>query len=286
MEEKKYYWIKLRTDFFNQETMDFLLSQKNGCEYVVLYQMLCLQTANTDGRLINQIGEVIVPFNVEKIVRDTKYFDYDTVVVALELYKQIGLIYVEEDGNLRITDIERMVGTESASRAAIKKREQRLKKKIQEGTQKGTNCLIENRDKRLDIRDKILDNKIIDSSSIVYAKQVLSNIFDYYQEQIGTLTPRQYEILDSYNKDIPEELIKIAINKTSDSGANNFRYMESILKEWKQKGYKSIGDIENEIKNTNKKGSPEWFDKYENLEIEQVNDEELKELENEMSIFN
>ena len=280
MEEKKYYWIKLRTDFFNQETMDFLLSQKNGCEYVVLYQMLCLQTANTDGRLINQIGEVIVPFNVEKIVRDTKYFDYDTVVVALELYKQIGLIYVEEDGNLRITDIERMVGTESASRAAIKKREQRLKKKIQEGTQKGTKCLIENRDKRLDIRDKRLDNKIIDSSSIE------ETIYDYYQEQIGTLTPRQYEILDSYNKDIPEELIKIAINKTSDSGANNFRYMESILKEWKQKCYKSIGDVENEIKNTNKKGSPEWFDKYENLEIEQVSDKELKELENEMSIFN
>ena len=246
MENKKYYWIKLRTDFFNQETMDFLLSQKNGCEYVVLYQMLCLQTANTDGRLINQIGEVIVPFNVEKIVRDTKYFDYDTVVVALELYKQIGLIYIEEDGNLRITDIERMVGTESASRAAIKKREQRLKKKIQEGTQKGTKCLIENRDKRLDIRD--IDNKIIDSSSI----------YDYYQNEIGTLTSRQYEILDNYCNDIPEELIKIAINKTSDSGANNFRYMESILKEWKQKGYKSLGDIENEIKTTNKKDEDYW----------------------------
>lgn len=245
MEEKKYYWIKLRTDFFNQETMDFLLSQKNGCEYVVLYQMLCLQTANTDGRLINQIGEMIVPFNVEKIVRDTKYFDYDTVVVALELYKQIGLIYVEEDGNLRITDIERMVGTESASRAAIKKREQRLKKKIQEGTQKGTNCLIEYRDKRLDIRD--IDNKIIDSSSI----------YDYYQNEIGTLTPRQYEILNNYCNDIPEELIKIAINKTSDSGANNFRYMESILKEWKQKGYKTIGDVENEIKNN---GEEDYWD--------------------------
>lgn len=51
---KKYYWIKLRTDFFNQETIDFLLSQQNGCEYVVLYQMLCLQTANTGGSLINQ----------------------------------------------------------------------------------------------------------------------------------------------------------------------------------------------------------------------------------------
>ena len=88
------------------------------------------------------------------------------------------------------------------------------------------------------------ENSIEECSS-----SIEETIYDYYQNEIGTLTPRQYEILDNYNKDIPEELIKIAINKTSDSGANNFRYMESILKEWKQKGYKSLGDIENEIKN-------------------------------------
>ena len=241
MEEKKYYWIKLRTDFFNQETMDFLLSQKNGCEYVVLYQMLCLQTANTDGRLVNQVGEMIVPFNVEKIVRDTKYFDYDTVVVALELYKQIGLIYTEDDGNLKISGLTDMVGSET--KWAEKKRLYREKQKML-GQQKDI-VLQENRDKRLDIRD--IDNKIIDSSSI----------FDYYQNEIGTLTPRQYEILNNYCNDIPEELIKIAINKTSDSGANNFRYMESILKEWKQKGYKTIGDVENEIKNN---GEEDYWD--------------------------
>lgn len=42
---KKYYWIKLKTDFFNLAEIDFLLGQENGCQYIVLYQMLCLQTA-------------------------------------------------------------------------------------------------------------------------------------------------------------------------------------------------------------------------------------------------
>ena len=28
---KKYYWIKLKTDFFNISEIDFLLSQENGC---------------------------------------------------------------------------------------------------------------------------------------------------------------------------------------------------------------------------------------------------------------
>lgn len=159
MSENKYYWIKLRTDFFNQETIDFLLSQTNGCQYVVLYQMLCLKTANTNGSFVNQIGEVIVPYDVEKILRDTKHFDYDTIVVALELFKKLGLVYVEENGNLRISEIERMVGTESATREAIKKREQRLKKKM--GTQKGTNCLIENRYKILDIKEIYKEKSLV-----------------------------------------------------------------------------------------------------------------------------
>ena len=72
-DNKKFYWIKLKTDFFNQETIDFLMSQQNGCQYVVLYQMLCLNTANNGGNLSTKIGEMIVPYDVNKIVRDTKY---------------------------------------------------------------------------------------------------------------------------------------------------------------------------------------------------------------------
>lgn len=160
MENKRYYWIKLKTDFFNQDTIDFLLSQNNGCEYVVLYQMLCLKTANTNGFLVTNINEIIVPYDVNKIARDTKYFSEDTIRVALELYKQLGLIYEEENNLLRIFEIEKMVGTESANREAIKKREQRLKKKIEQGTLEGTKCLIEYRDKSIDIRDiDIIDNK-------------------------------------------------------------------------------------------------------------------------------
>ena len=45
---KSYYWIKLKTDFFNLAEIDFLLSQQDGCKYIVLYQMLCLQTANNN----------------------------------------------------------------------------------------------------------------------------------------------------------------------------------------------------------------------------------------------
>ena len=109
-ESKKFYWIKLKTDFFNQETIDFLLSQPNGCQYVVLYQMLCLKTANNGGTLATNVGERIVPYDVNKIVRDTKYFDFDTVTISLVLFKQLSLIYKSNKNKLKISNFDNMVG--------------------------------------------------------------------------------------------------------------------------------------------------------------------------------
>lgn len=116
MAERRNYWIKLHGYHFESNgDFDFLMSQKNGAEYIVLYQLLCLNTMNTKGELVSQLGEVIIPYDVDKITRDCKYFSRDTVVVALELYKKLGLIYSQEDGVLRITNHDEMVGSEASS---------------------------------------------------------------------------------------------------------------------------------------------------------------------------
>ena len=158
-DNKRYYWIKLKTDFFNQETIDFLLSQKNGCEYIVLYQMLCLNTANNNGEMCSKIGEMIVPYNVDKIVRDTKYFDFDTVTIALGLFKQLGLIYEEKDKILKITNFDEMIGSES--KWANKKRQYREKQKqlalgqSEDNVRQEIEIDIRDRDKSI---DKDIDN--------------------------------------------------------------------------------------------------------------------------------
>lgn len=126
-EKGRYYWIKLKKEFFEDEAVDFLLSQKNGSDYIVLYQMLCLETVNNNGELYSQIGEMLIPYNTEKIQRITKYFSFDTIAIALELYKKLGLIYEMENEILRIANFENMVGSES--KWAEKKRVQREKQK-------------------------------------------------------------------------------------------------------------------------------------------------------------
>lgn len=120
MAEKRFYWIKLKDTFMTSDAVDFLMGQKNGAEYVVLYQMLCLRTINTDGVLARQIGEIIIPYDAQKIQRDCKYFSLDTVIVALELYKKLGLVYEQQDGHLKITNFENLIGSETASAARVR----------------------------------------------------------------------------------------------------------------------------------------------------------------------
>ena len=164
-DNKKFYWIKLKTDFFSQETIDFLISQPNGCQYVVLYQMLCLRTANNGGNLATKIGEMIVPYDVNKIVRDTKYFDFDTVTIALGLFKQLGLIYESEDDVLKISNFELMVGSETSSAKRVREHRERKKtlqcnRDVTDKTlQCNTDVTQEYRVKSLEFREKSLDNR-------------------------------------------------------------------------------------------------------------------------------
>lgn len=110
---KRYYWIKLKESFMTSDAVDYLMGQPSGANYVVLYQMLCLKTINTDGRLSRRIGEVVIPYDIPKIARDTKWFSEDTVRVALNLYKALGLIYQDVDGCLVLVDHKNLVGSET-----------------------------------------------------------------------------------------------------------------------------------------------------------------------------
>ena len=123
---KRYYWIKLKTSFMTSDAVDFLMGQPDGANYVVLYQMLCLKTINTGGKLERQIGEIIVPYDESKIQRDCKWFSIDTIHVALNLYKKLGLIYVDNNGVLCLTGHADLIGSETDY--ASQKRQQRFGK--------------------------------------------------------------------------------------------------------------------------------------------------------------
>lgn len=167
---KRYYWMKLKESFMTSDTIDYFMSQPNGANYVVLYQMLCLKTINTSGRLQRQIGEVIIPYDIPKIQRDCKWFSAEDINAALNLYKSFGLIYEDHDGILCMADHDSLVGSETDY--AEKNRQTRARQQMQNSDIGGHNVSVDvsedvsndvsenvsidirDRDQRLDIRDK------------------------------------------------------------------------------------------------------------------------------------
>lgn len=158
---KRFYWMKLKESFMTSDTIDYFMSQPDGANYVVLYQMLCLKTINTDGRLSRQIGEVVIKYDIPKIQRDLKWFSADTIRVALNLYKSFGLVYEDIDGVLVLADHNNLVGCETDW--GEKKRRQRNSPALQSGDNVPTDVPttvpteIEDRDRDKEIRDKSLD---------------------------------------------------------------------------------------------------------------------------------
>lgn len=163
---KKYFWLKLKEDFFDDDAINWLEEQPKGKEYALFYLKLCLKSLKTDGILIRTVGTMLVPYDMKKLSEITKT-EFDTVVVAMELLKNIGLVEILENGEIFLPGLHQMVGSET--KWARYKRKDNILENFQENSnnsklenfQEASNDVpkkvqTENRD-----RDKEIDNNII-----------------------------------------------------------------------------------------------------------------------------
>lgn len=161
---KKFYWMKLKEDFFDDDAIEWLEEQPKGKEYALFYLKLCLKSLKTNGILIRTVGTMLVPYDHKKLAEITKT-DYDTTVVALELLKNIGLIELLDEGAICIPRMAEMIGSETDKAALMRKSRER--KKMVEGnvvTEELPSPLpdsYQNVTQRLEIRDKEIDIKNI-----------------------------------------------------------------------------------------------------------------------------
>lgn len=239
MNDKRFYWIKLKTNFFEQDAIDFLLSQPNGSDYIALYLKLCTMTANTNGQLATQIGEILIPYDAQKIARDTKYFSVDTVIVALELFKKLGLIYESNDNLLQIANYENMVGsskndeyTKKLNAERQRKSRANRKQKLLESNVTVTDtitlpCHTENRDKSIEIRDK--DKDICFDKS----KPTKHKYGEYHHV---LLDDNQYERLKKLYGDSLDEHIRI-LDEYIETSGKKYKNHSLVIQKWVHERY-------------------------------------------------
>lgn len=242
---KRFYWIKLKDSFMSSDEIDYLMSQPDGANYVVLYQMLCLKTINTGGCLVSQIGEILIPYDAEKIQRECKWFPLSTVRVALSVYKQIGLIFESPDGILTISNYSDIVGSETDYSAQKRlQRENRSRQIPVKGADNNEDNNVDNvhtekdKDKEIENRVRVRDN----GSPAVDAG--LAEIIGSYEENIGSFPPAAKDALIGWREVFADDLILLAIKKAALSGVRKWNYINGILKAWKNEGVKTLGDVQ------------------------------------------
>jgi hypothetical protein len=135
--KKRFHWFKLKLSFLTSDKVDIMMSQKskNGANYIVIYQILCLMTLNTNGELATHVNGITMKWDDEKIQRECKWFDIDTIRIAKGLFLELGLLVLNDNGNLEIKDHHELIGYETGS--AIDAKRKRVEKAKQNTIKKG-----------------------------------------------------------------------------------------------------------------------------------------------------
>ena len=121
-ESKKYYWLKLKRDFFKRHDIRIVEAMPNGKDYILFYLKLLLESIDHEGTL--RFSETI-PYN-EQMLSVVTNTNIDTVRSAMKLFIELNMMTVFDDQTIYMTEVDKLIGSETEW--AKKKRVQRLKK--------------------------------------------------------------------------------------------------------------------------------------------------------------
>lgn len=256
-DNKKFYWLKIKEDWFEDDTIDWIEEQPNGEKYSLFYIKLCLKSLRSNGVLIRVVGDVLVPYDAPKLAKMTKT-DVDTVVVAMELFKKIGLIQILENGEIYLTQLNEMVGSETDK--AILMRKKRALEKLN-----GNNVTELLPNSYLEI-DKEKDKEIIDID-IEEEKEVekkkketfVSLIESYTTDPLLISALKSYVEMRKKMKGFTTHALKINLNtlsKLTDDDVTKVAIVEQSI----EHSWKSFYELKNSVlKESKEKPLPSWY---------------------------
>lgn len=91
-DNKKYYYLKLKENFFESDSMILLESMKDGYLYSNILMKLYLRSLKDNGRLMLN---GTIPYNSQMLASVTRH-QVGTLEKALDIFKELGLTAVLE----------------------------------------------------------------------------------------------------------------------------------------------------------------------------------------------
>lgn len=122
---EKFYWLKLKRDFFKRHDIRIIESMPNGKEYVLFYLKLLVESVDHDGSL--RFNDQI-PYSDEMLSAVTNT-NIDIVRAAVNVFVQLNMMEMLDDGTLFMRQVESMVGSAANNDNANRQRRFRERKK-------------------------------------------------------------------------------------------------------------------------------------------------------------
>jgi len=114
---KKYYWLKFKDDFFEEEDMKLIEAMPCGKDYIIFLLKLQLKSIRTEG-LLKYKG--IIPYSIDMLSTITNT-DSKIVKQAIDLFSDLKLLEIWEDGTIYMNSIQQLIGTETESASRVRK---------------------------------------------------------------------------------------------------------------------------------------------------------------------
>ena len=154
MESQKYYWLKLKRDFFKRHDIKLIESMPNGERLVLFYLKLLAESVDHNGAL--RFSDKI-PYTPEMLaaVLDT---DLDVVKAALDLFLNLEMIEISDDKTIFMREICGMIGSAADNDNARRQREFRERQKS--SVTKSNASVTDNVTNNNEIKNKIKSKNI------------------------------------------------------------------------------------------------------------------------------
>ena len=223
-DNKKYYYLRLKDNFFDSDELKILESMKDGYLYSNILLKLYLRSLKNDGKLV--VNDRI-PYNAEMLASVTGH-QIGTVKQALSIFKDLGLIDVLENGAIYMLDIQNFIGRGSSE--ADRKREYRQRIETDRtNIQTKVREISEKSPPEIELEKEIKIEKEIDSSASTttkrkrFEKPTLSQITQYCLERNNNVNAEQfYDYYESNGWKV---------------GKNAMKDWKACVRTWERNGY-------------------------------------------------
>ena len=120
---KRYYWLKLKADWFSDKRIKKLRSIAGGDTHTIIYLKMMLLSLKDEGKLYFEGVEDNFASEIALALDE----DAENVKLTLAFLQRHGLIEIGDDDEYQLTEVPTIIGSETAS--AMRVREHRERKK-------------------------------------------------------------------------------------------------------------------------------------------------------------